>query len=94
VNEYIGHVIACDVDATDLVHGLHPSSQDHAADNARGTLAGEELPPRIFDSVLGVQDALDDGELCLYRGRLGCRTVAFERCQDFACVVVAALSDE
>jgi hypothetical protein len=39
VDENVGHVVARDIDATDLVHGLHPSSQDHSSQNPRRTLS-------------------------------------------------------
>lgn len=37
VDEDVGHVVACDVDARYLVHGLHPGAEDHTTEDTGGT---------------------------------------------------------
>ena len=63
VNEDVGHVVTGDVDSTDLVHGLHPSSENHASQNSRWTFAGEKLCPGVCVHMFSVKDVFDDVEL-------------------------------
>lgn len=65
VDENVGHVVARDIDATDLVHGLHPSSQDHSSQNPRRTLSRQQLEPSIGVHMFSIKDVFDDVELCL-----------------------------
>ena len=65
VDEDVAHVIAGDVDPTDLIHGLHPRSQDHTTKNASRPTTGDQLPPSESIKVLPIENILDDCKLCL-----------------------------
>jgi hypothetical protein len=77
-----------------LIHHLHGSTQDHASKQSRWPAAGKQLPPGIAADILTVQDIFDDVEFGLDGWRLRSGTVAFERCEDLASLVVFAFTDE
>jgi hypothetical protein len=77
VDEYVGHVVRRDIDAADLVHGLHPGAEEHASQDARGAFAGKELPPGVGVHVFSVEHVFDDVELRLDGCGVDGGTVAF-----------------
>lgn len=66
VDEDVSLEIAGHIDSADLVHGLHPSAEDHASDHSGWSATGEELPPGVGLAMLFVKDIFDDVVLCAY----------------------------
>ena len=77
-----------------LIHSLHPRSQDHASKQPTRPAARDELPPRIAVEALSVQDVFDDIELSLHRRRVGRCTMALKRSEDLSRFVVLSLADQ
>lgn len=78
----------------DLIHGLHPGTQDHPPHHTRRSLSGEQLPPCARLHVLRVEDIFDDRELRPDGRRVDSRTVALKRSENLIRLIVLAFSDE
>src|ERR1700712_2435553 len=78
----------------DLIHSLHPCSQDHTSKQSARATTGNQLPPGVAVEALPVQNVLDDIELSLYgRGLRRC-SMAFERGEYFSSFVVLSLANQ
>lgn len=70
------------IDAGDLIHGLHPRSENHSTKDPSGAAAGDELDPSKAVEMLTVENIFDDGELRFHGRRFWCSAVALESSND------------